>query len=160
MIPPQGRALSAAEQTALIAEMAAIVSSSHLFRSLDDAGRNRVLLSGYVATFSPGDVILKQGDRGTAMYLVMKGKVGVQTATHGGSVHLAELSRGGVFGEVSLLKGGERTATVTALESTDCVCFEGHRIQRVLDDYPKVRELLEKIVQRRAEDTVEKIIGQ
>lgn len=160
MIPPQGRALSADEQTALVADMAAIVQSSHLFKSLDDAGRARVLASGYVTTFGSGDVIIKQGDRGTQMYLVLNGSVAVETSAPGKSIHLAELGRGGVFGEVSVLTGRERTATVTALGPVDCVCFEGHRIQRVLADYPKVRTLLEKIIARRAEDTVEKIIGQ
>ena len=158
MIPPQGRALSAEENSALVASMAEIVGASHLFKSLDDAGRARVLASGYVTTFAPGDVVIKQGDRGTAMYLVLNGSVSVETSAPGKSIHLAELRRGGVFGEVSVLTGSERTATVTALGPVDCVCFEGHRIRRVLEDYPKVRELLEKIVARRAEDTVEKII--
>ncbi len=60
---------------------------------------------------------------------------------------------------MSVLTGGERTATVTALTELDLVAFEAHRIERILADYPKVRELLESIVEGRARDTVEKIIG-
>jgi len=91
IIPPQGRALSSEEQSALVADMAEIVASSHLFKTLDDVGRARVLASGYVTTFAPGDVIIKQGDRGTAMYLVLNGSVAVETSAPGKSIHLAEL---------------------------------------------------------------------
>lgn len=138
--------------------MAAILESSHLFKSLDEKGRREVLESGYVTTFHEGDVVLNQGDEGDVMFLVMNGTVRVETETPGGKVQLAELGRGACVGEVSVLSGGKRTASVTALDDVDAVAFEKHRIERVLADYPKVRELLEAIVMSRAHDTIEKII--
>lgn len=158
MIPPGGRALRAEEHAALVEEMAEILESSHLFKSLDEGGRQEVLESGYVQTFHGGDCILRQGDPGALMFLVMKGKVRVETSTPGGVVQLAELGRGACVGEVSVLSGGERTATVTAIDDVDAVAFEKHRIERVLDAYPKVRALLEAIVASRALDTIDKII--
>jgi CRP-like cAMP-binding protein len=159
IIPKDARQLDEEERLALIGEMQKIVGSSHLFKSLDDEGRRRILVSGYVCTFAEGDAILRQGDGGDIMYLVLNGRVRVTTETPGGNVHLAELGRDACIGEVSVLTGSPRTANVTALTKVDCVAFKRHRIQRILDGYPKVRKLLEDLIEHRANDAIEKIVG-
>jgi len=161
-IPDYGRALKPEEQAALVEEMAEIIEKSHLFKSLGPEGRRELLEAGYVMSFGEGDMLLKQGDPGgNVMYLIIQGRVLVETESlPGKTVRLAELSRGACLGEVSLLKGGgERTATVTAMTDVDVVAFAKHRIDRVLDDHPKVREILQSLVDARARDTIEKIIG-
>lgn len=158
MIPPNGRPLSSSEQLDLSSEMERIVASSYLFKSLDDEGRKRVIESGYVCSFPAEQTILRQDDQGVTMYLVLRGTVRVETETAGGTVSLADLGRGACFGEVSVLSGTPRTATVTALTDTDCVAFEKHRIERILASYPKVREMLVSLVEGRARDTIEKIV--
>lgn len=158
-IPSGGRYLSEAEYAALVEDMTVIIESSHLFKSLDEAGRTAVLECGYVQNFSAGDVLMSQGKAGAVMFLVMNGKVRVETEAPGRTVHLAELGRGACVGEVSVLTKGPRTATVTAVTDTDAVGFAANRIDRVLDAYPKVRAVLEKLVESRARDTIEKIIG-
>ena len=158
-IPEFARALATQELAALIKEMEAIVSSSHLFKSLDEVGRKRVLESAYVTNFAPGDTLLREGMPGESFLLVMKGTVIVETTSPSGPVHLAELGRGACVGEVSVLTGQPRTATVTAKTEVDAAAFERHRIERVLADYPKVRSVLESLVVGRARDTIEKIVG-
>ncbi len=66
-IPMDGRALTAAEQVALLDEMADIIQASHLFKSLDTDGRTEVLESGSVMTVNENDVVIKQGDVGEVM---------------------------------------------------------------------------------------------
>ena len=65
---------------------------------------------------APGDVIVRQGDRADRFYLIAEGSVRVtQKAEAGGDeAHLRDLHAGDVFGEIGLLKGSSRTATVTA----------------------------------------------
>jgi branched-chain amino acid transport system substrate-binding protein len=157
-IPPGGRALEPDEHAALFGEMAAIVEKSHLFKSLDPDGQKRVLESGYVCGFSAGDMVMRQGDLGDSLFLVLRGTVAVEADTPGGKVHLADLGRGAVLGEVAVLTGQPRTATVTATTDVDIVAFARHRIARVLADYPKVRELLESLVESRARDLIEKML--
>lgn len=139
--------------------MADIIEKSHLFKSLTPEARREVLESGYVMSYGDGDVVMKQGDPGDTMYLIMRGKVRVETETPAGKVQLAELGRDACVGEVAVLTEQNRTATVTAIGDVDAVAFAKHRVMRVLDQHPKVREILESIVQARAEDTIEKIIG-
>lgn len=139
--------------------MQEIVVRSHLFKSLDDAGRQHLLESGFVMRFDAGDVILREGAAGDTMYLVMEGTVRVETGAPGGPLQLAELGRGACVGEVSVLSGGPRTATVTAITPVTVVTFARHRIQRILDENPKVRALLETLVDARARATVDKLLG-
>ncbi len=158
-IPPFGRELSLEEHVAALADMEALARRSHLFKSLDDEGRKRLLSSGYVVTFAKGDTIVRQDEPGDVMYVVLAGRVHIGTRAAAGDVGLAELGRGACIGEVALLTGQPRTATVTALEDVDAMAFARHRIERLLDAYPKVREVLLTLVEHRARDTVEKIIG-
>ncbi|UJR86524.1 Hypothetical protein I5071_86190 [Sandaracinus amylolyticus] len=158
-IPSGGRLLDRAEQDALERDMEAIVLRSHLFKSLDDAGRQHLLASGFVMRFDDGDVILREGDPGDTMYVVMEGTVRVETRTPTGTLQLAELGRGACVGEVSVLSGGPRTATVTAITPVTAVTFARHRIERLLAEHPKVRALLATLVEARARDTIEKILG-
>jgi CRP/FNR family cyclic AMP-dependent transcriptional regulator len=158
-IPSGGRLLDRAEQEALEREMEAIVVRSHLFKSLDDAGRQELLESGFVMRFDAGDVVMSEGAQGDTMYLVMEGTVRVETRGPTGTIQLAELGRGACVGEVSVLTGGPRTATVTAITPVVAVTFARHRIQRILDAHPKVRAILEAMIEGRARDTVGKILG-
>ena len=158
VIPPRGRALEDVEREALLADLTEMVGTSHLFKSLDDDGRRELIESGYVVRFGAGDTIVEQDEEGTTMYLVLTGKVRVETGGPRGAVHLAELGRGACIGEVSVLTGSARTATVKALEDVQLVAFEKHRIQRVIDAHPRVRKLLEAMIEGRARDTVEKLI--
>lgn len=160
VIPPKGRALQDVEREALLEDIADILATSHLFKSLDASGRRDLIESGYVVNYTPEERIMVQGEIGTIMYLIMRGKVAVETSRgERGSIHLAELGRGACVGEVSVLTGSPRTATVKAIDDVAVVAFEKHRIQRVIDAHPKVRELLDKMIEGRARDTVSKIIG-
>ncbi|QQR91142.1 MAG: cyclic nucleotide-binding domain-containing protein [Myxococcales bacterium] len=159
-IPPTGRALSLEEQQAMMADMQTIVNSSFLFKSLDDEGREKIFRSGYVCSFPEGFVIMRQTEPGDTMYLVLNGKVVVETGgVGGGSLTLAQLGRGACFGEVAVLTGKPRTATVSALEETSCVAFAAHRIDRVLKEYPEIHRLLLSLIESRAKATVEKLIA-
>ena len=66
------------------------------------------------ARYAAGDVIFAEGDKGDAMFVVRTGEV---TIERGGRV-METLSGGGVFGEMALIDGSPRSATVRA--KTDC----------------------------------------
>ena len=66
------------------------------------------------ARYAAGDVIFAEGDRGDAMYVIRNGEV---TVEHGGRV-IETLGGGGIFGEMALIDGSVRSATVRA--KTDC----------------------------------------
>jgi CRP-like cAMP-binding protein len=66
------------------------------------------------ARFAAGDVIFAEGDKGDVMYVVRTGEVAIE---RGGRV-METLGGGGVFGEMALIDGSPRSATVRA--KTEC----------------------------------------
>lgn len=159
-LPPGARQVRPDEYPALLADTAALVDSSHLFKSLDEAGRARLVEAGYVITCPPDTEIIHQGATNATMYVVMSGQVRVQTTNERGALQLAKLGRGGCVGEVSVVTGQPATATVVAETEVQLLAFAEPRIARVVEDYPRVRKLLEAMIVGRARDTVEKIIAE
>jgi CRP-like cAMP-binding protein/Fe-S-cluster-containing hydrogenase component 2/ferredoxin len=109
--------------------------------------RDRVELT----RFSPGEVIVRQGDRADAFYLVRLGFVKVSEHHPGGDVVLNYLGRGTFFGEMGLLGGGVRTATCTALDHVDVVKMAGEDFHLMLSRFPDIRDGLEKVARERGE---------
>ncbi len=71
--------------------------------------------------FAAGDTILTQGEEGRTAYLIVSGKVEVTVGSGAKAKALATLRGGEVFGEMSLLEPGPRSATVKALDRTECL---------------------------------------
>ena len=133
------------------------ITESLLFRSLDDTGRAALASQATTKLFQPGQVIVREGDPGEEMYVVKDGTVRVFTSQDGREIELAVLGRGACVGEVALLRGAPRTATVAANEACTLLQFYRKHIEQVLDKNPKVRKLLETIVAGRARDTIQKV---
>lgn len=140
--------------------MLSAIDDSHLFRSLDQAGRQKLLDASSVAHFAAGKVIVREGEPGRALFLVKEGRVRITMLMDGETIELSCLGRGGCFGEVAVLSGRPRTATVVADEDCTLLRFSREAVEEVLAEYPKVRKLLESLVKGRARDTIEKITGQ
>ncbi len=158
MVPPGGRAVTEQELGSVEAELSAHIEASYLFRSLDEAGRRSLIESGYVLSFDEGDTILRQGEPGDTMFLVLSGSVNIFHDEDGSETRLAKLGEGACLGEVSVLTGGPRTATVRARSArVDLICLHKHRIERILTQYPKVKAVLESVVARRAQITIDKL---
>src|SRR5688500_9537995 len=100
--------------------------------------------------FSPGEVIVRQGDAADAFYLVRMGFVKVSERHPGGDVVLTYLGRGAYFGEMGLLGGGVRTASCTALDHVDVVKIPGEDFHLMLSKFPAIRSALEIVAQERA----------
>jgi CRP/FNR family cyclic AMP-dependent transcriptional regulator len=81
-----------------------------------------------------GAVIAREGERGIGLFLILEGQCGV---TIGGRTK-ARLGPGDFFGEVALLDGGPRTATVTALTPVRLVGITGWVFRGLLMEHPSI----------------------
>lgn len=70
------------------------------------------------AIWRTGEHVFVEGDQGRDMYLICSGKVNIWRKSGGAKVSLAHLAEGESFGEMGLIRGGERSAGATALENT------------------------------------------
>ena len=134
------------------------VPRSPLFEMLPEEERNAVVEEMEIETHDEGSVIINEGDPGTSMYVIASGEVKVYTRGGSGTLYLARLGEGDFFGEVSVLTGKPRTATITASQRTELLRLDKARLDGVLSKYPGIRKVLNDFYTRRAEHTVEAMI--
>jgi small-conductance mechanosensitive channel len=121
-----------------------------LFALLEPSELERLRGELAVRRFGKGEHILHEGERGHTFYLVSSGEVSVRTGK--GLVEVTRLRRGHYFGEMSLLTGEPRSATIVAVE--DAVLLEVDRptFARLFASYPGLaRQLSALLAQRRTQ---------
>jgi cAMP-dependent protein kinase regulator len=138
------------------------VPKSPLFEELNDVEREAFVREMELETHDEGSVILSEGDPGTSMYLIASGEVKVFTRAVGSMsnapVYLARLGEGDFFGEVSVLSGKPRTATITASQRTELLRLDKAKLDGVLAKHPGIRTVLDDFYKKRAKHTVEAMI--
>lgn len=121
-----------------------------IFASLSDEQRAQLAGSARSVLFEAGQTIVRKEEAGTSMFVLKRGEAAVSLSRAGGE--LARHQEGGFFGEMSLLTGDVRSATVTAV--TDCELIEiGADAFRdvVLADAAILDQVTAAVAQRRLE---------
>jgi len=137
------------------------VPNSPLFEVLSDEERAALVREMELEQHDEGAVIISEGDPGTSMYVIVGGEVKVYTratGAGGGTVYLAKLGEGDFFGEVSMLTGKPRTATITASRPTELLRLDKEKLDNALARYPGIRRVLDDFYKKRAKHTVEAMI--
>jgi ABC-type bacteriocin/lantibiotic exporter with double-glycine peptidase domain/CRP-like cAMP-binding protein len=107
----------------------------------------RLLLEGLVArSVTAGETVITQGDPAGPMYVIRQGRLSAFIDRDGAREQRAFLRRGDFFGEVSLLRGTDRTASVEALTDCQLWALDPALFDRLVNDYPKFRERIQQRV--------------
>jgi voltage-gated potassium channel len=122
----------------------AMVAHVPLFGRLDAASISDLVSILTARTVHAGTVIIRKGEPGDAMYFIASGMVEVEAS--GGKVRLEE---GDFFGEMALLTRERRTATVTALRSTDLLVLDCDDFHRFIDRNPEIGRQVRAVAQGR-----------
>ncbi|HKB10553.1 MAG TPA: mechanosensitive ion channel family protein [Vicinamibacterales bacterium] len=121
-----------------------------ILASLTDGQRHQLAAMSRLLLYGAGEMIAREGEPGASMFVMRRGEAAVTVAGTDGEV--ARLQDGAFFGEMSLLTGDRRSATVTAI--TDCELLEiGVEAFRrvVLTDAASVDRVASAVSDRRAE---------
>lgn len=133
--------------------------ASALFASFRSEALEDILTSTSLRSYQEGDIIVTEGESGSSLFLVVSGEVKVFTrGEQGEHIPLAELGAGDFFGEVSLLTGRPRTATITAKTPVLAIELTREAVDRIAEDHEEVRSVLEEFYNRRVHETVEAVI--
>jgi cAMP-dependent protein kinase regulator len=101
-------------------------------------------------TFESGDIILTEGDPGDSMFMLTAGTVkAVKRNAAGRQVAVNELSEGAFFGEISILTGQPRSATVVATSHCELLELDRPTLDSIVATHPHVRQVLEKFSKER-----------
>ncbi len=128
------------------AGLGAAASRSPLFSdfSTEELAAVTAVIHGLdLRSFAPGDLVVSQGEPGQSLFVVASGTVKVWVRElEGRGRYVRSLGEGDFFGEVSLLTGRPRTATVTAATRADLLELGWSRVEEIVRDHPRVADVL------------------
>src|SRR5213080_2772433 len=130
-------------------EARTILREEPLFECLSDAQIDNLVKEARLNYFGRGERVIQEGAEGASMFVLLRGAARVWVSKNGTSIPVATLSAGDCFGEMSLLTGESRTATVQA--ESDCYVLEiGKPVMAdVIRDTPDCLERLSELLARR-----------
>ena len=135
-----------------IAEAGAILRSEPLFQCLSETQIQNLVEQSHLDQFGRGERIIEEGAAGDSMFVMLQGTARVTVHKNGSIIPVATLKQGDCFGEMSLLTGERRSATVHA--QGDCFVMEiGKELMgAVVREAPEcLRQLSEILAVRRLE---------
>lgn len=120
-----------------------------LLSSLPHRAFAELMGAAAVRTADPGEILVREGEIGEAIYIVISGKVRVHTGAGARLVVLAELGPGAFFGEIAMLSGQVRRATVTAAAPTEVFVIAKDVLDNLRLRYPMVDGTLTRFYETR-----------
>ena len=116
-----------------------------LFNGMTDRSFEAIAALASEARFAAGDELVRQGEPGTAFYIIVSGRARVDRDGGG----MRKLGPGDFLGEIGLVDGSPRTATVTALEAIRALTVNRDDFLDLLERLPVFRlEILNALTQR------------
>ncbi|MGA7935550.1 MAG: Crp/Fnr family transcriptional regulator [Kovacikia sp.] len=104
-------------------------------------------------SFPANHTIFTEGQEGRSLYIVVSGRVRV----HIGSQEIVQLDQGTCFGEMSLFDAEPRSASVTTLESCECLMLTQQQLYEAIDETPGIAVNIIRLLSRRIRELNQKI---
>ena len=131
-----------------------LLQSISLFSRLETKLLKTILKACTERIFEEGEFLVEQGRPGIGLFLIMNGKVSiVKTLNDGAQVHIADNGPGDVIGEMSVLDGALRTASVKAIEKTTCLVLSAWSFKSLMENHPEVALGILPIIMQRFRET-------
>lgn len=113
--------------------------STFLFAKVDALGISHLAQACRFRRVASGQPIVVEGEPGTTMFIILSGRVEVtRTDAAGNVLHLADREDGDSFGEMTLIDGAPRSATVRALETCRLLVLDRADVIAAIDRYPSI----------------------
>ena len=124
-----------------------------MFQALTDEERRALAGRLRVAPFVRGEAITRQGAEAHWLYLITRGDAEVRISVDGNlTEQVATLHQGGFFGEMGMMTGEPRSATVIALTDVECYRVDKEAFNDILKQRPEIAEdISEQLARRRVE---------
>ena len=115
-----------------------LLADVDLFATLPAEMRHQIAVESPMAVFGAGETIVKQGEEGQSMFVVLSGTVKV--VLEPARAEVARIEPGGYFGEMSVLTGEPRSATVLAVDDVVAVEIVADLFRRLAAAHPEAIE--------------------
>ncbi len=126
-----------------------LLAGIELFSTLSDAEREEIAHLLKYAPFTGGEIVTRQGAEAHWLYLVEDGQAAVRVTDGEIEKEVAKLKGPAIFGEMSLLTGAPRSATVVAETDVECFRLDKVAVQRILERRPDLARDLAALLSKR-----------
>lgn len=126
-----------------------------LFATLGEEAVLDIAMHGREEPYGPNEVIVQAGEQGKSMHVILEGTVAVQAADD--RRELFRLSAGEFFGEMSLITGAPRTATVVTQTATRTFVLDEPAFRAMVTRHPEIAEALSEILAQRQTELSSKL---
>jgi len=116
---------------------------------LDSAQLDALAAGSLLTKFARGSVIIPKHDAGSSMFTIVSGSVEVSTRDTGRRSHVATLHAGDIIGEMSLLTGARRSATVIAADPVVALEISKSAMKPILDAAPALYDRFAAMLDKR-----------
>jgi len=135
--------------------LARVLAITPVFEGVPSDARMALADQFALREFEDGELIMQQGEIGETFYLIRSGSVALSvTDPSGEEVFNSSLGEGEFFGEVALLTGRPRTATIFAKGAVELMELSRSDFDLLAEKYPSVREVVQSYLRKRAEETI------
>jgi len=144
----------------VVAERAARLEAAGVLGVLSAEQLRKLASDNEERTYAAHEPIIRQGEPGESMFIITEGRVKVTVQAAGSKpVHIRDLTMGDYFGEMSLMTGEPRSATVTAEAETRVLEVSRPAFRAILEEQPDLVERLGEDLQRRLIEREEAVEG-
>ncbi len=112
-----------------------VLRTTPLFQGMTDRSIDAIDRLARPVSFQAGETLVREGDVGDSFIIVLSGSASVDRA----GTAIRSLGAGDFLGEISLLDGGPRTATVTADSAIDGLLIDREGFERLMNEFPVMR---------------------
>jgi small-conductance mechanosensitive channel/CRP-like cAMP-binding protein len=138
------------KQVKEIERRAAALKDVELFHALTDEERRSLASRLRIAPFVHGEAMTRQGAEAHWLYLITRGDAEVRVSVDGNlSERIATLHAGDFFGEMGMMTGEPRSATVIALSDVECYRVDKDAFRNILRSRPEIAEDISEVLARR-----------
>ena len=138
-------------------EITRISTERQLLQMLGSSVRSEdiaeVLATAEIIGVKAGETIIKEGEANYDIFVIRQGSMVVEKDIGGKPVFLSYLPAGSYVGEMALIDGGRRTATVRAAIKSEVIKLGGDAFRKLLEDKPELKKRFEQDMQARHELT-------
>jgi CRP-like cAMP-binding protein len=139
----------------------ALLSRVPVFSTLSREDLAHVAQVAMPRQFEAGTVVFREGDEGSTCYIVRTGRArAIREHPDGRSITLAHFGPGDIFGEMAMLDGERRSATVEATEDTEVIAILSADMHRLLHEHPGISVKLIAALGQRLRSTNERLARQ
>lgn len=127
-----------------------VLEDIDIFQPLTDEAKTYLSRKMQERSFPPGSIIVSQGDTGDSMFVIVEGVVNVvvDTATDC-RIDVVRMGAGGFFGEMALLTGQARTATIVAVSDIHLYEITKDAIAPLIKENPEISDMFSQVLARR-----------